>query len=194
MITTISKYLRLLIYNLFLLGVLIACNKKNENLRIVKSVNHNLFEFSSDSLKKYLGNNFILVFEGREFKNEHAIELMESYLPNQEIVGVEVDSVSFFTVSDNEFRVTYFTSDWASKCLGLDHVINVDTYYLIDKAIVKIEKSRLNKEVMDSVSIANQKLFYQWIDDNNHVNFYMKNGSIDHSKYFDYLKLYCNLQ
>ncbi|SNS69467.1 hypothetical protein SAMN05421640_0883 [Ekhidna lutea] len=181
---------------ILIISLFFGCsNSKDENIHneIVEKVSSDLFRYRLDSLKKYSSEEFILEKEGRVYNYNDGFYTIEEGLSNYKKMETQFDSIQY--VDDGvggSIKVMYTLSNWIMECFGNQKLLRIDTYYLLDKEIVKIEQSVLNREIVDSVSISNQRNFFSWAQSKGLDDLYLDDGTLDQDNFFSYLRKYCD--
>lgn len=104
-------------FYLLLLCVFFGCNSKNNlnrDLEIVKSVSTDLFNYRFDSLQKYCSKDLVVNLNNRQLTSDQWFSFLERNLIDEEMRGSMTDSIIYTTLLNNDIRVIYSKSDWAS--------------------------------------------------------------------------------
>ncbi|WP_462247832.1 hypothetical protein [Ekhidna sp.] len=181
---------------ILILNLCLLCSCDNEksaetDLEIINKVSSNLFLFRTDSLKKYSSNDIVLEHEGRTYSREDAFVLLEQGNMNYEMMETKFDSIIIDSNVEGRVNVTSTMSNWIEECFDAPKLVRIDTYYLVNGQINKIVRSAVNREISDSLSIANQQLFFSWARSNNYDSLFNNDGSLNQKNFFSYLKKYC---
>lgn len=179
---------------IFLISWLYGCVKKddtNNNLVIVKKVVTNLSEYEMDSLEKYSSKDFIVNLKNRPITKNQWFSFLKKSLSDEKFLEKKIDSLKYTVLPNGDIKVVYHKSDWATKCLNIPDFIHIDIYSLKEDVIINLDKAVVNSELSDSISVANQEIFFEWAKSNNHYGLFSEDGSIVQENFFLYLKKYC---
>lgn len=173
----------------FFLVLLTSCNQVND-MKVVKQFSNDYFNNRFESSKLYLSSDFLMVLDNQKISKGMAYLREESI--NSKKIGTKFSEFVYKDMG-NKIRVSYNSENWVMKCFGVEFVKNINTYFLSDKKIIKIEKSSFDGNKIDSIFIEKQKEYYYWLNKNGFSNeVFDKNGEADSDKYFEFLNVYCS--
>jgi hypothetical protein len=163
--------------------LLTSCNNDQANIELVRQ----FINSSNDQLESFVTEDFQLNMIGeREFpKGENSVSILSGTYETRDQTGTTYKDLKIEATSNDQVTVTYQLKSWLIDCIHIGS--SFEDIYSVENGKISYLITKATSINSDSLSMAEQKNFHNWIDQRN-----LTDSINEQENWLKYLKIYCD--